>query len=120
MATERKRAEAGSQISKLEKLESDWKRALLELAEIEAYIGQAEDVLRLRRSTSAEPLVERLERIGVSKAGLAGIAKLLKMANEVMDGTTSPETRTWLAARHAAEESALCQLMAIVERTKKS
>jgi hypothetical protein len=120
MQTKQEKIEAELRMTDVEKVAAELMRMIAEIDEIDARIGEAEDVLGLRRSSPAERIADRLERIGVCKAGVALIERLFAMLDEVRGGTLSAETEAFLAKRKTAEESATRQLSAIVERASRT
>jgi len=120
MQTKREKIKAELRMTDVEKVAAELMQVIAEIDEIDVHIGEAEDVLGLRRSSPAERIADRLERIGVCKVGVALIERLFVMLDEVRGGTPSAETKAFLAKREAAEESATRQLSAIVERASRT
>src|SRR5712691_4752104 len=105
MQTKREKIKAELRMTDVEKVAAELMQVIAEIDEIGAHIGEAEDVLRLRRSSPAEQIADRLERIGACKVGVALIERLCIMRDEVRGGTSSAETKAFLGKREAAEDS---------------
>jgi len=91
------------------------REALVEIEEFEEQLATAEKIAGLGRAPEM-PIVERMARLGCSKAACDRIAELLNLMSTLEKGRPLPgQLQKLLAEQVAAEQSADSQLAAIVK-----